>query len=52
MSLCGIKTPDYKLVQNANEAADFIAKASKDPSEKFVAKIVSPDVRSVVVGNP
>ena len=39
-------------MQNANEAADFIAKASKDPSEKFVAKIVSPDVRSVVVGNP
>lgn len=44
LSACSIRTPDYKLVQSGKEAADFLEKSMKDPSDKFVAKIVSPDV--------
>ncbi|KAK8811250.1 hypothetical protein WA538_005409 [Blastocystis sp. DL] len=44
LSACGIRTPDYKLVSKGTEAADFLSKAMTQPGDKFVAKIVSPDI--------
>ena len=44
-SLCGIKTPAYKLCTKGAEAADFVEKIlASNPKGKFVAKVVSPDV--------
>ena len=46
-SLCGIRTPAYKLCTRGNDAGDFVAKAlASDPKRRFVAKVVSPDVGS------
>ena len=44
LTACGIRTPDYKLVSKGNEAADFLTESMTNPGDKFVAKIVSPDV--------
>ena len=44
-SLCGIRTPAYKLCTSGDAAGDFVAKAlASDPKRRFVAKVVSPDV--------
>ncbi|KNB44765.1 acyl-synthetase [Blastocystis sp. subtype 4] len=44
-TLCGIKTPAYSLFTNGNEAADFVSRnLASNPSGRFVAKVVSPDV--------
>ena len=44
-TLCGIKTPAYSLFTNGNESADFVSRnLASNPSGRFVAKVVSPDV--------
>ena len=48
-TLCGIKTPAYKLFTSGKEAGDFVESQRQSKDCKFVAKVVSPDVRSVVV---
>ena len=45
-TLCGIKTPAYKLFTKGSDAADFVAKQLQQGDKKFVAKVVSPDVGS------
>ena len=43
-SLCGIKTPAYKLFTSGKEAGDFVEQQLRAKPGKFVAKVVSPDV--------
>ena len=44
-TLCGIRTPAYKLFTNGQQAGDFVAKhLAANPKGRFVAKVVSPDV--------
>ena len=44
LSLCGIKTPAYKLFTSGKEAGDFVEQQLRAKPGKFVAKVVSPDV--------
>ena len=45
-NLCGIRTPAYKLCTQGKDAGDFVQKMlAANPKGKFVAKVVSPDVR-------
>ena len=46
-NLCGIKTPAYKLFTNGKEAGDFVEAQLKAGKGRFVAKVVSPDVRAL-----
>lgn len=49
-TLCGIKTPAYSLFTNGNDAADFVSRnLASNPSRRFVAKVVSPDVIMICV---
>ena len=43
-SLCGIKTPAYKLFTSGKEAGDFVEQQLRAKPGKFVAKVVSPDI--------
>lgn len=43
-TLCGIRTPAYRVFTRGNDAADFVAKQLERGAKKFVAKVVSPDV--------
>ena len=43
-SLCGIKTPAYKLFTSGKEAGDFVEQQLRAKPGKFMAKVVSPDV--------
>ena len=47
-SLCGIKTPAYKLFTSGKEAGDFVEQQLRAKPGKFVAKVVSPDVGAEV----
>lgn len=44
-NLCGIQTPSYKLFTNGQEAGSFVEDQIKKGKGRFVAKVVSPDVR-------
>ena len=44
-NLCGIQTPSYKLFTNGQEAGSFVEDQIKKGKSRFVAKVVSPDVR-------
>ena len=48
-SLCGIKTPAYKLFTSGKEAGDFVEQQLRAKPGKFVAKVVSPDVGAEAV---
>ena len=47
-SLCGIKTPAYKLFTSGKEAGDFVEQQLRAKPGKFVAKVGSPEVGAVV----
>lgn len=48
-NLCGIKTPAYKLFTSGKEAGDFVEAQLKAGKGRFVAKVVSPDVRLLML---
>lgn len=50
-NLCGIKTPAYKLFTSGQEAGSFVESQLKKGKGRFVAKVVSPDVRVILDDN-
>ena len=43
-SLCGLRTPAYRLFTTGREAGEFVEQQLRAGKRRFVAKVVSPDV--------